>query len=150
MVQNTKPGESDESIAAIQTMIAAARVDDADLKLLHQLADAGTGLSEAQAEALFALDAAAQSKAPEWTAFFVAAITDYVVWQSRPSGVVNSAQAEWLLRCADKARTLSAFALLVNVLSEAHRAPAWLAPTVRGRAAEWPGLDEALKAPAAA
>ena len=47
------------------------------------------------------LDRAAPVKCPEWTAFFVEAVTDHVVWQSRPSGVVNEAQGEWLIARAD-------------------------------------------------
>ena len=62
-------------------------------------------------------------------------VTDYIVWQSRPTGLVNGAQAEWLLAQADAGCTLNAFAILVNVLAEADRAPAWLPAAVHGRAA---------------
>jgi hypothetical protein len=73
-----------------------------------------------------------------WTSFFVETVTDYIVWQSRPTGLVNGAQAEWLLAQADAGCTLNAFAILVNVLAEADRVPAWLPAAVHGRAAAWP------------
>ena len=79
------------------------------------------------------------NNAPEWTELFVELITDHVVWQARPTGVVSDEQAEWLLAKADECRSLEALAALVNVLAEAHRAPQWFVAAVRARAAGWPG-----------
>ena len=91
---------------------------------------------------MFALEASPALKCAEWTAFFVETITDHVVWQSRPTGVVNESQAEWLLARADAAASLNALALLVNVLAEGHRVPMWLLAAVRARAARgWAGVD---------
>ena len=74
-------------------------------------------------------------------------ITDHVVWQSRPSGVVSEEQAEWLIERADACASVNALAALVNVLSEAHRAPRWFLAAVRARAKRgWPGVDAALAA----
>ncbi len=100
-----------------------------------------------EADALFALDRAIATKCPEWTEFFVEAITDHVVWQSRPTGVVNEAQGEWLIARADAAASLNGLAVLVNVLAEAHRVPAWFLAAVRARAARnWAGVAEARAA----
>ena len=72
-------------------------------------------------------------------------ITEHVVWQSRPTGVVDKKQAEWLIERADCCASANALALLVNVLSEAQRAPRWFLDAVRARAARnWPGVDQAL------
>ena len=54
-----------------------------------------------EADELFEVERSDVAKSAEWTAFFVEMITDHVVWQSRPSGVVNDEQAEWLLQRAD-------------------------------------------------
>lgn len=105
-------------------------------------------MSRADVEALFEIDRTVEEKTDDWTTFFVAAVTDFIVWQSRPTGLVTSEQAEWLVAQADKGRTLNAFAALVNVLAEADRVPNWLPAAVHGRAARWPGLSAlgALKA----
>lgn len=99
------------------------------------------------AEALFAVERRGLSTCPEWRDFFIETIVDHLVWQCRPSGVLNEEQANWLIAEADQTRTLSAFAILVTILDEAERTPRWFAPTVRGRAMKgWPGLEEAVAA----
>ena len=100
-------------------------------------------ISRDEADALFTLDRLAHAQCPEWTAFFVEAITDHVVWQSRPTGVVNESQGEWLIARADASANLNGLAILVNVLAEANRAPMWFLAAVRARAARnWPGVAE--------
>jgi hypothetical protein len=129
----------------IEGVLRKGRVGEAELALLREhFAELGA-INRTEAEALFAIDREAQEKAADWTTFFVATITDYVVWQSRPTGVVNGVQGEWLLAQADQNRTIEAFAILVNVLAEADRVPAWLPAAVHGRAAAWPAVAGALR-----
>lgn len=112
-----------------------------DVEVLRRLvAEAGV-LSRAEAEALFDLDAADGLKPAGWMGFFIETITDHVVWDARPTGIVNEGQAEWVLNQCDRAGTLSAFGVLVNVLAEAHRVPLWFLAAVRARAAR--GLPDA-------
>ena len=54
-------------------------------------------VSEAEAEALFELNRSAKAGAPEWDAFFIEAITDYLVNQIPPRGYVEDAHAAWLI-----------------------------------------------------
>lgn len=136
--------------ASILALAGAGRIQKADVARLRDELANGAGVGIAEADALFALERSARDACPEWTAYFVEAITDFVVWQARPTGVVNTPQAEWLIAQADETRTLNAFATLVNVLAESHRVPAWLPATVRGRGAKWPCVAAALSAPAAA
>lgn len=104
-------------------------------------------VSREAAEELFAVERAGIVKAPEWTEFFVELICEHIIWQSRPTGVVNEEQAEWLIRQADETMSVDALAVLVNVLAEAHRVPRWFLAAVRARAAGgWPGVDEVLQA----
>lgn len=117
----------------------------AEVRQLRRALFEEAGLSRDEAAALFELDRAQGACAPEWIAFFVGCVTDLIVWQSRPTGVVNGEQAEWLLAHADAGKTLSAFALLANVVAEAHCAPAWFIDAVRGRAAA-PQVQQALAA----
>ena len=107
-------------------------------------------VSREAADELFAVERAGLANAPEWTEFFVEMIVEHVVWQARPTGVVSEAQAEWLIERADECASVNALAALVNVLAEAHRAPAWFLAAVRARAARgWPGVEAALTAASA-
>jgi hypothetical protein len=103
-------------------------------------------VTRAEAEALFEIDAAPSVKCEAWTALFVEAITDHVVWQSRPTGVVSPEQAEWVLSRVDRAQTVTRLALLVNILGEAHSVPKDFLTQVKLRAATWPGLEKFIAA----
>jgi hypothetical protein len=99
---------------------------------------------------LCAVERAGLANAPEWTEFFVEMIAEHVVWQARPTGIVDEAQAEWLIARADECASVNALAALVAVLAEAHRAPAWFLAAVRARAARgWSGVDAAVMAASA-
>lgn len=108
----------------------------------------GAGVpTRADMEALFRLDRAPTLKCAQWTSFFVEAITDYVVWQVRPTGVLGDEIAEWLIDEADFDNTVNALAVLVNVLAEAERVPRWFLRELKARAAAgWPGIDAAIDA----
>jgi hypothetical protein len=103
-------------------------------------------VTRAEAEALFEIDAAPSAKCEAWTALFVEAITDHVVWQSRPTGVVSPEQGDWLLSRVDRAQTVTRLALLVNILGEAHSVPKDFLAEVKRRAAAWPGLEKLVAA----
>jgi hypothetical protein len=117
----------------------------ADVAALRRDIFADGVINRDEAIALFALERANFAKCAEWTQFFVEAVTDHVVWQSRPTGVVNAEQAEWLIAESDVTNSINAFAVLVNVLAEAHRLPQWFLAAVRARAARVPGVLEALE-----
>lgn len=133
--------------AEIARLAGQRRVTALDLNIVRAMLADGKGVAREEAEALFALECADNEKCPEWTDFFVEAITDHVVWQVRPTGVVNTPQAEWLVEQVDNAASVNALAALVNVIAEAHRVPVWLPAAARGRAcADWTGVNEALAA----
>lgn len=120
-------------------------IDDSDISQTLLGACSDGVATQADAEALFALDCAAIAHCPSWTVFFVEAMTDYLVFQNRPTGIISEDQADWLMEQTDKAKTVSALAALVNILAEADRVPHWLPAAARGRiAAGWPGVNEAL------
>ncbi len=137
----------DHSRTIISALIHGMRVSALDICWLRREVFADGDVSREAADELFAVERSKAVKAPEWTAFFVEMITEHVVWQSRPTGIVNEAQAEWLIARADESRSLDALAVLVNVLAEAHRVPQWFVSAVRARAqGGWPGVNEALRA----
>ena len=137
----------DGARSGIAALLRKSEINAGDVRALRRQVLGDNAIGRDEAEALFALECAPSAKCAEWTEFFVEAITDHVVWQSRPTGVVNTPQAEWLVAQVDGAKSVAALAVLVNVLAEAHRVPMWLAAAARGRAnAGWSGVSEALEA----
>lgn len=131
-------------------MIHGRKVTAQDVAWLRREVFADGEVTRDAADELFAVAKARMANAPEWTELFVELITDHVVWQARPTGVVTEEQAEWLLRHADACQTVEALAALVNVLAEAHCVPQWLVVAVRARAAgNWPGVEDAMRRRAA-
>lgn len=126
-----------------------ADLTEGDVRALRQAMLEVGFVDREQAEALFMLDARTGSKCEAWTDLFVESVTDFVVWQLRPTGVVTSDKADWLLALCDDAQTPARLALLVNVLAEAHLAPKGFIAEVRNRAATWAGVDALAKRRAA-
>eukprot|EP01037_Dinobryon_pediforme_P015606 gene15606-15755_t len=127
--------------------IAAAAVSSEHVRILSRSFIQDASLTRDEAELLFCIDAGVAHKCPEWTEFLVEILTDYTVWQSRPTGVLSEDLGEWLLTKADHSANVSALAVLVNIVAEADRVPSWFVAAVRGRVARgWPGVQEALSA----
>jgi hypothetical protein len=132
-----------QELEAIVALIAAPAVTDADLAALRREVLADRSLSVEEAEALFALDAEPNAKCEGWTAFFVEALTDFLVWQQRPTGILAEAKAEWLMTFAGGTSSVTVMALLVNLLAECHKVPTWFLAEVRGLATRnWAALDD--------
>ncbi len=137
----------DRSRTIVSAMIHGRKVTAQDVAWLRREVFSDGEVSEDVAEELFAVARARMNNAPEWIELFVEMMTDYVVWQARPTGVVTEAQAEWLIGRADECKSIEALAVLVNVVAEAHRVPHWFVGAVRARAAGgWPGVEAALRA----
>jgi hypothetical protein len=82
-----------------------------------------------EAEAVFALNRAAAVSCPEWDAFLIEGITDYVVNQTAPRGYVTDAHAAWLIDQIERdgaAITATELALVVKVIETALNCPAAL------------------------
>jgi hypothetical protein len=136
----------EKSRTIISAMILGGKVTAQDVAWLRREVFAEGEVTRETADELFAVARAGMLNAPEWTELFVELVTDYVVWQSRPTGVVADEEAQWLIERADACKSIEALATLVNVLAEAHRAPQWFVAAVRARAAQWPGAEAALRA----
>ncbi|RBP08599.1 hypothetical protein DFR50_12581 [Roseiarcus fermentans] len=136
----------EQSRTIVSAMILGRRVTAQDVAWLRREVFAEGEVTRETAEELFAVAGARMDNAPEWTELFVELITDYVVWQSRPTGIVADEEAQWLIERADACKSIEALAVLVNVLAEAHRAPQWFVTAVRARAAQWRSVEAALRA----
>ncbi|BCJ91165.1 hypothetical protein IZ6_19000 [Terrihabitans soli] len=82
-------------------------------------------VSQTDAEALMALDECMSQPCPEWRAFFVEALTDFIVQQEQPRGYVDSANARWLMNRITRDATVkpNELELLVRVMETAVSVP---------------------------
>jgi hypothetical protein len=105
---------------------AGARISADDVLALRREVWPDGAISEDEAAELFALNRAAREAGPEWTDFFVEAITEYVVNQRPPRGYVDEAAAAWLIgeieQDGDPANAPD-LALVVKVLETALNCP---------------------------
>jgi hypothetical protein len=139
----------DERRSVIVSLTQAGKnLTAAEVRQLSRALFEDEDVSRHEACALFDLDRAQDACCPEWTEFFVGCLTDHVVWQTGPTGVINGEQTDWLLRESEDAPSLAAFALLANVLAEADRAPLALIDAVLARL-ESPAVQAALEQVAA-
>jgi len=141
-----QPQGEDTPRASIAALASRPVLTEEDVNKLRRRVLRFGFVTRAEAEALFEIDAAPCVKCDAWTALFVEAITDHVVWQSRPTGVVSPEQADWLLSRVDRASTITRLALLVNILAEAHSVPRDFLAAVKTRAATWPGIEKFVAA----
>ena len=80
-----------------EELIAKGAIDADDvLRLRRELWKDGI-VSREEAEAVFRLDHACAERAPEWTRFYVDALTDYFVWQAKPRRYVDEESAQFLI-----------------------------------------------------
>ena len=83
-------------------------------------------ISQAEAEAIFALDRQLESKSSEWVDFLVESLGEYVVNQRAPAGYVDRENASWLMMQIDHDGSLCSMSeveLLVRVFERASNVP---------------------------
>ena len=87
----------------------------------------GDGIvSRAEAEAVFALNAAISETCDEWTEFFLESLTDHIVHQVEPRGYVTVDNAKWLIGQVTHDGHVEAateLELLTRVLSKSRSSP---------------------------
>jgi hypothetical protein len=101
-------------------------VREGDVRELRALYFGETPLLGSDADAIFEIHAACAVKDPAWQAFFIEAITDYVVDSAEPRGYINTANADWLIeRIArdGQIETGTELEILVRVIDKARWSP---------------------------
>lgn len=88
----------DQFAAAVR---AGGEITATDTLMLRQAIWSDGVLTQAEAQALFELNAAAKSKDPEWVAFFTEAVCYYVIDGSEPKGYVSEENALWVVEEID-------------------------------------------------
>lgn len=100
-----------------------------EILTLRQAGWADGKLDPEEAEALFLTNEALRNGTPEWSQFFVEALTQFIVNTVEPKGYVDDAMGEELVARIDrdgKVDSLAELELLVKVLETALHAPAVL------------------------
>lgn len=90
---------NDPRILAEMTQLVDGRSVGAEEVLAFRRTVYGKGfVTAADAESLFAVNAALEAAVPEWSEFFVEAVSDFVVHQAEPRGYITADNARWLMR----------------------------------------------------
>lgn len=119
----------------VESCIVAGCVRDEDVTVLSRdLLPEGV-FSPEEAEALIAIERGVTERCETWSAFFVDMLTDYMVWNRRPSGKVDADAALWLLQrlvAAGQPPKGNARFLLVAIVREADEVAPKLVETAYG------------------
>jgi hypothetical protein len=126
----------------VNNMIQNGAMSVADVRHLQRDVMPDGIESRDECDVLIALDRAISDKPGAWSAFIIQAAVDYVVWSSRPTGMIDRDTAQWLTTSlsAGTGPTNVALAIAFEVVRECERADETLVTFVmrwaRGRANE--------------
>ena len=110
----------------VEEIVNRGSLRDTDVRLLRQIFYEDGIVSQSEADLLFKLNDACPVQHGDWAAFFIEAITDYLVFQERPQGYLTSANAIWLIEKIShdgKVDSKTELELLVTVLDKARWSP---------------------------
>jgi hypothetical protein len=88
-------------------VLKTKRMDEGDRRTLERVIFSDGVRSRVEAEILLQLARTVKHEDPAWTDFVVAAILDFVVWGSRPTGTVDPDTANWLIAVLSEGRPTS-------------------------------------------
>lgn len=114
----------------VDEILARGTIKETDVTKFRRILYEDGIVSPDEADILFRLNASCPMTDSSWSAFFIEAITDYLVFQAHPQGYVTSDNAHWLLEriaSGGLARSKTDFDLAVSVLEKARWAPVSLA-----------------------
>lgn len=79
--------------------------------------------SREEAEAMFIEDRLREGADPEWTAYFVECLVEFLIWQNAPAGRLSQSELDWLVGLIGDAPSPSVPALLFALVRELNEAP---------------------------
>ena len=107
----------------VDHVLEKRQICDADVnKLARDILPEGAS-SQDVVDVLVALDRVIATPNANWAAFLVATSVDFVVWTSRPTGIVNRDVAQWLMASltVGEGPTSNAMRIAFEVVREAER-----------------------------
>lgn len=105
---------------------ATGRIEPADVRALRGLHYADGLVDPAEADFVFDLEQRVREVVPDWSDFFVEAMTDHVVMQTEPHGYVGGETAQWLIGRLNedgRIRSETELELLVRIVETARAVP---------------------------
>jgi hypothetical protein len=130
-------------------VLARKRIGKRDVQHLQRDLLADGIMNRDEAEILIALDREAEGVHASWPGFFIAMLTDFAVWGSRPTGIVDADTAQWLAATLMRDnRSPRAARVLAEVLKEAQQVDGTLTAGAGGEQPAPPdlALERALAA----
>lgn len=115
---------------AFNTMLTTGRIGEEDVLTLRESVFADGIGSRDEAEWVLALEDVCEAETPEWSQFYVEALTDHVVNRAEPSGSMSEEKARWLvdrISAGGIVKTRAGLELLLRVLESATSSPSSLA-----------------------
>ncbi len=113
--------------AILETVTATGSVSATDVLALRRSIFADGVVSKTEAETLFAIERARKTHTNEWSAFFVEALTDFLLNQDPPVGYVSAENASWIeaqIKRRKQPSTDGDLALVTNLIEKAREVPA--------------------------
>lgn len=110
---------------AVQTATVHAISPD-EILMLRRAGWADGKIEPEEADAIFDINDHLAEPSPEWTAFFVEALSDYLLNSTEPRGYVSEEHGHWLIDRIDRDGRLESMAeleLLIKVLDRAFNTP---------------------------
>lgn len=114
---------------AIERITAKNKITAEDVLLLRETVFTDGVASLTEADTLFAIDSSVFRKCEEWDAFFVEAMSDFVIKQAQPEGHIAEDRARWLTAAISRngrVATRTELELLVTIIEKAKSVPASL------------------------
>lgn len=107
----------------VDNILESRKVDDADVNKLVRDILGDNVMSHDVVDILIALDRAVATPNANWAEFLVATVVDYVVWTSRPTGIVGRDTSQWLVATLSvgEGPTANARRIAFEVVREAER-----------------------------
>ncbi len=120
----------------VDVVLESRQICDADVNRLARDILADGVLCHEVIDVLVALDRAVATPNANWAEFLVATTVDYVVWTSRPTGLVDRALAHWLVTTLSigDGPTANAMRIAFEVVREAERCDEILISFAMGKA----------------
>ena len=105
------------------SMVTSGFVTETAMRALRESAQRRGSVTRDEAEFLFVMDRAGQIAGSDWFPVAVRAVRDVIVWESRPTGHVTEADADWLIGQIGDQPTAFGRAVLFAVCQEAESVP---------------------------
>ncbi len=107
----------------VERILESHQICDEDVQNLARTILPHGAISHEVIDVLVALDRAVSTPNANWAEFLVATTVDYVVWTSRPTGIINRDLAQWLMTTLSigEGPTETAMRIAFEVVREADR-----------------------------